>query len=100
MDDKRVDTITAREAKPGLLLNSTPINAVLTAVGTEEEIISVCAIIPFIPNKETKRNAIMGPPIKRTNTDSKTSWSLNFIFVWDNWTPREINASEIKPSFT
>jgi hypothetical protein len=66
MDDKRVDTITAREAKPGLLLNSTPINAVLTEVGTEEEIINACAIIPFIPNKETKANAITGPPIKRT----------------------------------
>ena len=39
IDDKIVDTITTCDAKSGWFLNSTLINAVLTAVGSPAEII-------------------------------------------------------------
>ena len=68
-DDMIVDIITTCDAKSGWFLNSTLINAVLTAVGNPEEITRTCAMTPLMPKSKTSSSAIIGPHIRRENTE-------------------------------
>lgn len=62
MELRKVEVITTWDAKSGLLFLSTAISAVLTAVGTEEEIIRDWAVIPSMFSIVISIYAKTGPP--------------------------------------
>lgn len=79
-----VDTITSCEAKFALLSHSTAIKAVFTAVGTEQDMSTVCAITPKKPKACINTIANIGPKIKRVKTAIFTLISLKSNLVFES----------------